>query len=173
MTERLQLPYRIGGGLQLHRWRRAAARATIDPMADDALAELFDFLGRNLTADETRARQASDGPWKLTRHHAPDPWLEIVDQRGQLVAGIPGDPGVERGQAAADAAYLVTHDPRADLARIRAHRLILRTLRAPATGSLEAGAIVRGIKADLLLAMAQQYDTRPGWREEWHRDYGP
>lgn len=120
------------------------------------MSDLIAWLRAQLDDDERVARAAADGPARAT-------WTYIEDDRA-LPYVVSTHPGADRRMVAHPeeleyGPHIARHDPARVLADIAAKRAILDG------HALDTHWCPMGDA--LLLALAQPYAGRDGWREEW------
>lgn len=125
-------------------------------------ADLAGFLLAQLDADEAVARAATPGPWAMDQvgDHA-RVWMEEMPPYVPIALGelMPED-----------AKHIALHDPAFELDRIAWLRAVVglhRASRITPGSPLICDECGGGAPCPTLLALAQPYRSRPGWRDEW------
>lgn len=128
------------------------------------MSDLIAFLRRCLDDDERVAREAASGPagasWTAGTDGLAMPYIAgAKSDDGQWLRSVAQPEEIEYGP------HIACHDPARVLAEVDAKREILDDCAEYVAAGTEAA--TDGLAGRTLIALAQPYAGRDGWREEW------
>jgi hypothetical protein len=133
--------------------------------------DLIAFVRASLGELERAAQAATTGPWR----YDPTKW-NAIDHEESVFTGPDGPhattvastgPG-DDPQSMADAWHIALHDPAAVLASVKADRAILGAATTALDRGLQEFALGERLTGEaVVMALAQKFAGRPGWRPEW------